>query len=150
MDNKAQLSFTDGNGVVQQSSVVTGVATPAGNFVETRAGRVVTISTGCDSAYRIKQVTVTRNGGTTMTAVTQSPTDVKQYTFTMPGYDADVVVEYEKVPVYKVKLVVVDAQGSETATLEGVDARGTFTVTRPDSGETPPTRGCWRSSPTPP
>lgn len=140
-DNKAQLSFTDGNGVVQQSSVVTGVATPAGNFVETRAGRVVTISTGCDSAYRIKQVTVTRNGGTTMTAVTQSPTDVKQYTFTMPGYDADVVVEYEKVPVYKVKLVVVDAQGSETATLEGVDARGTFSVTRPDSGEAPPDEG---------
>lgn len=140
-DNKAQLSFTDGNGVVQQSSVVTGVDTPDGNFVETRAGRVVTISTGCDSAYRIKQVTVTRNGGTTMTAVTQSPTDVKQYTFTMPGYDVGVVVEYEKVPVYKVKLVVVDAQGSETATLEGVDARGTFTVTRPDSGETPPDEG---------
>ena len=52
VDNKAQLSFTDGNGVVQQSSVVTGVATPAGNFVETRAGRVVTISTGCDASSR--------------------------------------------------------------------------------------------------
>ena len=129
IENRAKLSYTDGDGVVQSSQEANGGNTGgSGNYIETRSGRIVTVETGCGSAYRIKSVIVKQNGGAATVPVTRSTTDSSRYTFSMPAYTCDVVVTFEKTPVYKVQLEIVDAEAGDTATLKGTDARGTFST----------------------
>jgi len=140
-ENWAKLSYTDGKGVLQSSSVVDGKNPNTGynpdtklnhNQIQTRSGRTVTVETGCDPRYQVKQVSVYRNGAPTQTvAVTRNSGDPSIFTFTMPAYGVEVIVEYERVQTYGVKLLLVGADETkgETATLTGKDGRGTHTTT---------------------
>ena len=148
--NTAQLHFTDGEKKQQSSGLVTGADPNTGphhdpnkpnlknNQIETRDNRTITVETHCDTMYQVKDVLVYK-GDSQIPAVSVTPVPGKsgEYTFTMPNYDVKVVVVYERVKTYKVRLVLEGAQNNEGATLTGTDARGVYTITLDTSILTP-------------
>lgn len=135
--NWAQLSFTDGGGVAHRSGIVDGQnandadnpATPGlkHNQIESTATRLIVINTGCDVEYQVKSVEFQYvggvNNGSAIPGLKATAGTDGVLTFPMPAHDVRVIVHYEKVPVYKVRLVIKDALPGEGVTLRGKDAR---------------------------
>ena len=159
--NKAQLSFIDGKNTLQTSGMVSGDNANNGphptetgltnNQIRTRDDRVVTVSTWCDPRYQVKRVRVYRNGVESQTVTVNHTNNSNLYTFTMPKFDVEVVVEYELIKTYKVRLVLVDYRNGEGATLNGVDDRvtaatpHTVTLNSTMDASTAPTTAPWEA-----
>lgn len=136
-DNLAKLSYT----VPEETDAAGGllphetdnIYVGASNLTDTlelRDRRIVTVTIpGYNPAYTVKSVRIFPQNPGDFTAFDAAMASVNgAYTFVMPKFDAVVTVTFEKVPDYKVKLVVAGGPAGGSAALEATDARGPHTA----------------------
>lgn len=136
-DNKAKLSYTipedkdaAGDLIPHETDELYWGAIGLTDSLDLRDGRIVTVTIPYyDSAYAIKSVKISPVNPGDFTEFDASVASANEaYTFIMPKFAAKVTVTFERVPDYRVKLVIKGDAGSGTAALEATDARGPQTT----------------------
>lgn len=139
--NWAKMGYTDGQNVNHETSVVTFAnpqttqsSTPglANNQIQSSSGRSIYIDTGCSPEYEVSSIKFRKGDDTPDHSISATLTATPgRYVYTMPDYEIKVIVVYERVKTYRVRLVFDDnylPDPGEGATLNGTDARGTYTL----------------------